>query len=130
MNKIDNLCSKNYAVDNFREPWHAHLFALTISLNDKKIFSWSEWVAVFSKNLQKIDVRNEGNVGYFDAWLLIYFSSILAQYCISLGVLPFLETEINPLNLIRVILAEERDDRIQNLISFDFLLYPASVLVV
>ncbi len=70
MNKIDNLCSKNYAVDNFREPWHAHLFALTISLNDKKIFSWSEWVAVFSKNLQKIGVRNEGNVGYFDAWLV------------------------------------------------------------
>jgi nitrile hydratase accessory protein len=31
----------------FEEPWQAQLFALTVALNERGLFSWSEWTEVF-----------------------------------------------------------------------------------
>ena len=45
------------------------MFALTINLNDNQIFSWSEWVAVFSRNLNGVEKCNESKIGYFEIWL-------------------------------------------------------------
>ena len=41
----------------------------TINLNDNQIFSWSEWVAVFSRNLNGVEKCNESKTGYFEIWL-------------------------------------------------------------
>ena len=69
MKQSNPFFNKTYAIEKFEEPWHAQLFALTINLNDNQIFSWSEWVAVFSRNLNGVDKCNESETGYFEIWL-------------------------------------------------------------
>ena len=69
MKQSNPFFNKNYAIEKFEEPWHAQLFALTINLNDNQIFSWSEWVAVFSRNLNRVEKCNESETGYFEIWL-------------------------------------------------------------
>ena len=69
MKKSNPFFNKTYAIEKFEEPWHAQLFALTINLNDSQIFSWSEWVAVFSRNLNGVEKCNESKTGYFEIWL-------------------------------------------------------------
>ncbi len=65
MKQSNPFFNKTYAIEKFEEPWHAQLFALTINLNDNQIFSWSEWVAVFSRNLNGVEKCNESKTGYF-----------------------------------------------------------------
>ena len=69
MKQSNPFFNKTYAIEKFEEPWHAQLFALTINLNDNQIFSWSEWVAVFSRNLNGVEKCNESRTGYFEIWL-------------------------------------------------------------
>ena len=69
MKQSNPFYNKTYAIEKFEEPWHAQLFALTINLNDSQIFSWSEWVAVFSRNLNGVEKCNESKTGYFEIWL-------------------------------------------------------------
>ena len=55
----------------FEQPWHAQVFALTVSLNEAGHFSWPDWAARFSDVLAKHGLSKELNGGsdYFDAWL-------------------------------------------------------------
>ena len=53
MDKTENDFSKSMSNKNFSEPWHANLFALTISLSESGVFSWPEWVSAFSGILLK-----------------------------------------------------------------------------
>ncbi len=55
----------------FQEPWHAQVFALTVSLNEAGRFSWADWVARFSQTLRRNGLSREldGGADYFDAWL-------------------------------------------------------------
>ena len=55
----------------FEAPWHAEVFALTVALNEAGQFSWAEWVACFSKQLQQDGLAKELNGGddYFLAWI-------------------------------------------------------------
>ncbi len=55
----------------FEEPWHAQVFALTVSLNEAGHFAWPDWAARFSDVLAAHGVDRELNGGadYFGAWL-------------------------------------------------------------
>lgn len=55
----------------FDTPWHAQLFALTVSLNESGHFAWTEWAAAFGATLKRRGVSRELNGGddYFNAWL-------------------------------------------------------------
>ena len=55
----------------FLEPWHAQVFALTVSLNEAGRFSWADWVARFSETLRRNGLSREldGGADYFGAWL-------------------------------------------------------------
>ena len=55
----------------FSEPWHAQVFALTVSLNEDGHFSWPDWVARFSQTLARhgLDGELDGGEDYFNAWL-------------------------------------------------------------
>ena len=56
---------------SFEEPWHAQLFALTVSLNEAGHFRWNDWTNAFGAKLKEHGVSKDLNGGedYFIAWL-------------------------------------------------------------
>jgi nitrile hydratase accessory protein len=55
----------------FREPWHAEVFSLAVALNRQGVFTWSEWVEVFSTTVEDIHRETSANVEsvYYQGWL-------------------------------------------------------------
>ena len=55
----------------FQQPWHAQIFALTVSLNETGRFTWPDWVSRFSEVLARrgLDRDLDGGEDYFNAWL-------------------------------------------------------------
>lgn len=55
----------------FLHPWHAQIFALTVSLNESGHFIWADWVTQFSATLARhgLDRDLDGGDDYFNAWL-------------------------------------------------------------
>lgn len=55
----------------FEEPWHAQVFALTVSLNEAGHFTWPDWAARFSGVLAAHGLEKDLNGGadYFAVWL-------------------------------------------------------------
>jgi nitrile hydratase accessory protein len=55
----------------FAAPWHAHVFALTVHLNEAGHFVWGDWAQRFGAMLKQHGVAKELNGGddYFNAWL-------------------------------------------------------------
>ena len=55
----------------FLQPWHAQVFALTVSLNESGRFTWPDWVSRFSTILAEhgLDRDLDGGDDYFNAWL-------------------------------------------------------------
>ena len=48
----------------FAEPWQAQAFALTLSLHQKGVFSWSEWADALSAEIHGDEQRS-----YYRHWL-------------------------------------------------------------
>ncbi|WP_278922961.1 MULTISPECIES: nitrile hydratase accessory protein [Pseudophaeobacter] len=65
----------------FLEPWHAQVFALTVSLNEAGRFSWADWVEAFSATLRRNGLSREldGGADYFNAWLQTLEAILAAQ---------------------------------------------------
>ncbi len=55
----------------FERPWHAQLFALTVTLNERGHFSWAQWAERFGSTLKMHGLVQSLNGGddYFLAWL-------------------------------------------------------------
>lgn len=55
----------------FETPWHAHLFALTVCLNEAGYFAWTDWASRFAATLSAHGLQKEldGGEDYFNAWL-------------------------------------------------------------
>lgn len=49
----------------FAEPWQAQAFAMAVSLNEKGLFSWSEWVDIISTEI----ARDGDPHSYYHHWL-------------------------------------------------------------
>lgn len=64
----------------FPEPWAAEAFAMTVHLNAKGLFSWSEWAAALSAQLHKPGRAEDGS-DYFDCWV-----AALSELLISRGI--------------------------------------------
>jgi nitrile hydratase accessory protein len=47
----------------FGEPWQAHAFALTLSLHERGVFTWSEWSNALSQEISR------GGETYYLHWL-------------------------------------------------------------
>ena len=54
----------------FQKPWHAQVFAITVSLSEKKIFEWKEFSDFLAKEIKmdNNEARN-GSDDYFNSWL-------------------------------------------------------------
>ena len=47
----------------FEEPWQAHAFAMTVSLHERGVFTWSEWSNALSQQISR------GGETYYLHWL-------------------------------------------------------------
>ena len=55
----------------FAEPWEAQLFALVVELHQQGCFSWTEWAARLSVEIEKRRQNQEADWGdtYYELWL-------------------------------------------------------------
>ena len=55
----------------FAEPWHAQVFALTVSLNESGHLDWPDWASAFGATLARhgLDRDLDGGDDYFTAWV-------------------------------------------------------------
>lgn len=55
----------------FEAPWHAEAFAVAVHLESIGVFSWPDWVGVFSSVLAAhgVDRDLDGGDDYFHAWV-------------------------------------------------------------
>ena len=52
----------------FRAPWEAKVFALVVSLNQHGHFSWTEWAATISDEIER-DKSRPVETPYYELWL-------------------------------------------------------------
>jgi nitrile hydratase accessory protein len=62
-------CDKDGPV--FHEPWEAQAFALAVALSEAGYFTWPEWVAILSQEIQAAQKRGDPDLGntYYQHWL-------------------------------------------------------------
>jgi nitrile hydratase accessory protein len=55
----------------FREPWEAEAFALALSLNERGLFTWTEWAATLGEEIRKAQAAGDPDTGetYYRHWL-------------------------------------------------------------
>ena len=64
----------------FSAPWHCELFALTISLHEKKVFDWALWTAALGNKLKGKPVNEADDLDYYyGSWLEALEELILSK---------------------------------------------------
>jgi nitrile hydratase accessory protein len=55
----------------FREPWEAQAFAIAVTLNERGLFTWSEWATVLGEEIKKAQAAGDPDTGetYYRHWL-------------------------------------------------------------
>lgn len=55
----------------FEEPWQAHAFAMTLSLHERGVFTWSEWATALSEEIRSAQLAGDDGEGdtYYLHWL-------------------------------------------------------------
>ena len=62
----------------FSAPWHCELFALTISLYEKKVFDWPLWTSALGNKLKGKPENMEDDLDYYyGSWLEVLEELIL-----------------------------------------------------
>ena len=55
----------------FREPWEAQAFALAVSLQQRGVFTWSEWARRLGEEIKRAQAAGDPDTGetYYRHWL-------------------------------------------------------------
>jgi nitrile hydratase accessory protein len=55
----------------FREPWEAHAFAMALALNERGLFTWTEWAATIADEIKRAQAAGDPDTGetYYRHWL-------------------------------------------------------------
>lgn len=55
----------------FREPWEAQAFAMAVRLHEQGVFTWTEWAAALSTEIERAQLAGDADVGdtYYHHWL-------------------------------------------------------------
>jgi nitrile hydratase accessory protein len=64
----------------FNEPWEARAFAITLKLQERGVFTWSEWSAALAHEIELAQQRGDPDLGntYYIHWLRA-LETLLAQ---------------------------------------------------
>ena len=70
MRQLDHF-SREEIQKPFDEPWHAELFAVTVHLSERNLFSWAEWTDAIGEQISKVKLirRIDGSNDYYNIWL-------------------------------------------------------------
>ena len=52
----------------FTEPWQAEAFAIVLALNERGLFTWSEWAQALSTEVKRPGAAANGS-DYYEHWL-------------------------------------------------------------
>lgn len=61
----------------FEEPWQAQAFALVVALNERGVFTWTEWAQALGREVGRPDAAPDGS-DYYARWLAA-LERLLAQ---------------------------------------------------
>ncbi|MBM08605.1 MAG: nitrile hydratase accessory protein [Magnetovibrio sp.] len=68
----------------FDEPWQAQVFALAVKLSEDGLFTWKQWTAAISYEIQNAQISSDPDLGdtYYEHWLnalerLVYAKGVL-----------------------------------------------------
>ena len=55
----------------FREPWEAQAFAMALALQQRGLFTWSEWAATLGEEIKRAQAAGDPDTGetYYRHWL-------------------------------------------------------------
>ena len=55
----------------FREPWEAQAFAMTLSLHERGVFTWTEWADALAAQIASAQRDGDADLGdaYYHHWL-------------------------------------------------------------
>ena len=55
----------------FREPWEAQAFAMALALQQRGVFTWSEWAAALGEEIKRAQRAGDPDTGetYYRHWL-------------------------------------------------------------
>ena len=55
----------------FREPWEAQAFAMALALQQRGLFTWSEWAAALGEEIKRAQRAGDPDTGetYYRHWL-------------------------------------------------------------
>ena len=65
----------------FREPWEAQAFAMTVKLHEGGLFTWNEWAAALSAEIEAAQAAGDPDLGdtYYRHWLKALEGLVLAR---------------------------------------------------
>jgi nitrile hydratase accessory protein len=74
----------------FRAPWQAQAFAMTLQLHQRGLFSWPEWAAALSRELEQLTPEDSRTPeaaadAYYARWLGALEQLVLAKKAGSAG---------------------------------------------
>ena len=70
MRRLDHF-SREEIQKPFDEPWHAELFAVTVHLSDRNLFSWAQWTDALAEQINAVKLTRpiDGSNDYYNVWL-------------------------------------------------------------
>ncbi len=73
----------------FREPWEAEAFALALSLNERGLFTWTEWATTLGEEIKKAQAAGDPDTGetYYRHWLATLERLVAAKGLTDAGTL-------------------------------------------
>lgn len=71
MSDAGDLLQKLDGVPGFGQPWHAEAFGTSLALSQAGLFSWAEWVEIFSREIRTNPQRadEDSEAAYYRQWL-------------------------------------------------------------
>jgi nitrile hydratase accessory protein len=73
----------------FRAPWEAEVFALALALNERGLFTWTEWAATLGEEIRKAQAGGDPDTGetYYLHWLATLERIVAAKGLADAGLL-------------------------------------------
>jgi nitrile hydratase accessory protein len=73
----------------FHAPWEAEAFALAVSLNERGLFTWTEWAATLGDEIKKAQAAGDPDTGetYYQHWLATLERILAAKGVVDSGAL-------------------------------------------
>jgi nitrile hydratase accessory protein len=81
MSSAGDLLQKLDSVPGFGQPWHAEAFGTSLALSQAGLFSWAEWVEIFSSEIRTNPQRadEDSEAAYYRQWLAA-LETVLAKH--------------------------------------------------